>query len=219
MENNMKQAKAVVILGLAGCAAISSPLAVAADTGWYGGVAVGTSKAKIDDGRINNELQSAGFAAASTTKDERDAAYKLFGGYQFNRNFALEGGYFDLGRYGFTSTTTGPAGTLTDDMQIMRGVNLDTVGTLPITGKFSALGRLGLQNTEVKDTYAGTGGVAVSDTNPTKRATNYKLGLGVQYDLSEKLKLRGEWERYRITDTASNRGDVDVFSAGMVVKF
>lgn len=214
----MNLAKFVGTLSLIGYFALISPFALAADTGWYGGVNVGQSRTNIDDARISTELQSAGFATAVTAKDERDTAYKLFGGYRFNRNLAFEGGYFDLGQSSYTSTTTGPAGTLTGSMK-RQGVNLDAVGVAPITDKFSAFGRLGLIYAESKDTFTATGGVSVPNPSASKRAANYKIGLGLQYDLNGSIGLRGEVERYRVDDSAGNRGAVDVYSAGMIVKF
>src|SRR3989304_5933084 len=100
----MKFAKASGTLGLAAHAAIASPFPAADDTGWYGGISVGQSKAKIDDARITSGLLGRGFARTSISDDDRDTGYKLFGGYKFNKNFALEGGYFDLGKFGFTAT-------------------------------------------------------------------------------------------------------------------
>ncbi len=214
----MRVAQIVGMLALASGVALSSPLALAAGTGWYGGINVGPSRAEVNDGRINTELQTAGFATAVTATDERDTAYKLFWGYQLNRNFAVEGSYFDLGKFGYASTTTGPAGTLTSTMQ-QQGVSLDAVGRLPINDKFSALGRVGLTYSEADDHFAGTGGVTVGNPHAKKRSANYKLGVGLQYDMNQSIGLRGEFERYRIKDSAGNRGDVDVYSAGMIVKF
>src|SRR5205085_4251234 len=42
-------------------------------------------------------------------EDDTDTAGKLFGGYQFHRNFALEFGYYDLGRYDFGFAAPGGA--------------------------------------------------------------------------------------------------------------
>lgn len=206
------------ILALVGGFALVSPPVWAAGTGWYGGINAGHAQADINSSRINTSLQSAGFATAGTTKDDRDFAYRLFGGYQFNRNFAVEGSYFDLGRFKYLSTTTGPAGTLNGQLK-HQGVGVDAIGILPISDKWSALGRLGLTYVESSDQYFGTGGVVVTYPGASKRTVNYKLGLGLQYDLNPSVGLRGEVERYRVQDSAGNRGDVDVYSAGMVVKF
>ena len=213
----MKFAKASGTLGLAALAVIASPFAAADDTGWYGGVSVGQSSAKIDDARITSDVLGRGFATTSINDDDRDTGYKLFGGYRFNKNFALEGGYFDLGRFGFTSTTV-PAGTLSGNIKL-QGLNLDAVGILPITEKFSAFGRIGVNYAEARDSFSGTGAVNVLNPSPSKRDTNLKLGLGLQYDFTPSLGMRLEAERYRINDAVGNKGDVDLVSLGLVYRF
>ena len=213
----MKLAKASGMLSLVALTAIASPFAVAADSGWYGGVNIGQSRAKIDDARITSGLLGSGFSTASISDDNRDTGYKLYGGYQLNKNFAVEGGYFDLGRFGFTATTV-PAGTLNGSIRL-KGLNLDAVGILPITEKFSAFGRAGVNYAEAKDSFSGTGAVSVSNPNPSKRETNYKFGVGIQYDVNESLGMRAEAERYRINDAVGNRGDIDLLSVGLVYRF
>src|ERR1039458_6291618 len=156
-----KIAKTIGALGIVGCAVINNPFAVAADSGWYGGLNIGRSKAKIDDARITSQIVGAG--PVSITDNNSDTAYKLFGGYQFNKNFALEGGYFNLGKFGYTATVPAP-GTLSGNIKL-QGLNLYAVGILPITEKFSAFGRLGVQYAQAKDSFAGTGAVTVTNPN------------------------------------------------------
>jgi OOP family OmpA-OmpF porin len=196
---------------------MNGQFAVAADSGWYGGLGIGQSRAKIDDARITSELLGSGLATASITDDNRGIGYKVFGGLKINRNFALEAGYFNLGEFGFTATTS-PAGTLTGKIKI-QGLNLDAVGILPITEKFSAFGRIGAQYAQARGSFAGTGQVVVLKSNPSKSQALYKVGMGVQYDFTESVGLRGEWERYRINDTIGNRGDIDMLSVGLVFLF
>src|SRR5674476_1657277 len=170
----MKLARASGTLGLAALAVIASPFAVADDSGWYGGVNIGRSRANIDDERVTSGLVGQGSTTTSITDDNRDTGYKLFGGYKFNRNFALEGGYFNLGRFGYTATTV-PAGTLSGNIKL-QGLNLDAVGILPITEKFSAFGRVGMNYAEARDSFASTGNVPVlANPNPSKREANYKF--------------------------------------------
>ena len=201
-------------LGLVALAAIASPFAMADDAGWYGGLNIGQSKAKIDDAKITSTLLGGGLNTTSITDDNRDTGYKLFGGYKFNRNFALEGGYFDLGKFKF-SATTAPAGTLNGEIKL-RGLNLDAVGILPITPKFSAFGRIGLQYARSEDSFSGT---SAANSSASKSAANYKAGVGVQYDFTPSLGMRGEWERYRIDDAVGNSGDIDLLSVGLVYLF
>jgi len=213
----MNLARASGMLSLLVLAAIASPVAVAGDTGWYGGVNIGQSKAKIDNARITSNLLGGGLAASSITNDDSDTGFKLYGGYKFNKYFALEGGYFDLGKFGFTATTT-PAGTLDGSIKL-RGVNLDAVGILPINEKFSALGRIGLNYAEARDSFSGTGAVSVPNPSPSKRDANYKFGAGLQYDFTKLLGMRAEAERYRVDDAVGNKGDIDLLSLGLVYRF
>jgi OOP family OmpA-OmpF porin len=213
----MKLTRTSGTLILATLAVITSPFAVAEDSGGYFGINVGQSRANIDDERITGNLLGRGFTGVTIADDDRDTGYKLYGGYRFNRNFAVEGGFFDLGKFGFTATTV-PAGTLSGNIKI-RGVNLDAVGILPITEKFSALGRIGVNYAQAKDHFTGTGAVTVTNPDPKKSDTNYKFGVGLQYDFTETLGVRVEAERYRINDAVGNRGDVDLISVGLVYRF
>lgn len=213
----MKFKKSSVTLGLLALAALASPLAIAQDAGWYGGANVGRSLATIDDERITSGLQAGGLATSSISDRDRNNGFKLYGGYQLNKNFAIEGGYFDLGKFGYTATTV-PAGTLTGDIKV-RGLNLDLVGIVPLTEKFSVFGRAGLNYAEAKDTFSSTGAVRVSNPNPSKKDTNYKVGLGVQYAITEALAVRGEAERYRVNDAIGNKGHIDLVSVGLIYRF
>ena len=204
-------------LSLVALAVLVSPYAIAQDTGWYGGLSVGQSRALIDDTRISSGLLGSGLTATSIDDNKRDTGYKLLGGYQFNRNFSLEGGYFNLGKFGYTATTV-PLGTLKGELKY-QGINLDAVGTLPFTEKFSAFGRVGATYGETKDSFSGTGAVSVTDPSPSKTDTNYKYGVGLQYDFTKKIAMRVEAERYRINDAVGNRGDVDLVSVGLIYRF
>jgi len=214
----MKKVNALRLLGLAGLGSLFAASSFAQGGGYYyGGLSIGQSRAKIDEPRITASLLAAGLTTTAMTRDESDTAFKLFGGYQFNRNFALEGGYFNLGKFGFTSTTT-PAGTLDGQIKL-QGLNLDLVVTLPLTERLSAIARIGAQHARARDTFSGTGAVSVVNPNPSRTETNYKYGAGLQYAFSPSFLLRGEAERYRINDAVGNHGGVNVFSLSLVFPF
>ncbi|HEX5697630.1 MAG TPA: outer membrane beta-barrel protein [Rhodoferax sp.] len=205
-------------LSLLTLALMAAPLAMAQyDSGWYAGANYGVTEATIDDDRITSGLLGSGLTTTSIADDDRDRGYKLFGGYQYNKYLGLEAGYFDLGRFGFVANTV-PAGTLSGDIKV-KGVNLDLVGTVPITERFSAFGRVGVTYADTDGTFAGTGAVNVLDPNPSARDTNLKVGLGVQYAFTEALSVRAEIERYRINDAVGNKGDIDLASVGLVYRF
>ena len=181
---------------------------------YYAGVSLGQSRARIDDERITANLLRAGLTTTSMSRDEHDTAYKVFGGYQFNRSLALEGGYFDLGKFGYSSTTV-PAGTVNGQIKV-QGLNLDVVGTWPLTPRVSALGRLGAQYADVRVNFRGDGAAVVTDPNPSKRSLGYKFGVGLQFEISPSVLLRAEGERHRIDDAVGNHGDVDLFSVSLL---
>jgi OOP family OmpA-OmpF porin len=195
----------------------ASSFAQDASAYYYGGLSLGQSRATIDEDRISAGLLAKGLTTSSMSRDERDLAFKIFGGYQFNRYWGVEAGLFGLGQFGFTSTTT-PEGTLKGQMKL-HGLNLDLVGTLPLTDKLSAMGRIGAQGIQTRDTFSGTGVVDVTNAHPSKREVNYKVGAGLQYEVNPSLFVRGEVERYRVNDAVGHRGDVDMLSLSLVFPF
>ena len=218
-KNIMKSFALLRLAGLAGLASLAASPAVAEpDPGYfYGGGSIGQSRSKIADARITAGLLSQGVVTSAMSNDEQALAWKAFGGYQFNRYLGVEAGYFSLGHFGFTSTTV-PAGTL-DGRIKLHGVNLDLVGTLPVTERLSLLARVGAQHASARDSFNGSGGVVVLTPTRSKSETNVKFGAGLQYAFTPNLMLRGEAERYRINDAVGNHGDVNMYSVGLVFAF
>lgn len=161
-------------------------LASTPNSGYYIGGNVGQSHLKDD-------------SPLGANTDRSDTGYKVYGGYQFNPNVALELGYTGLGKF------EAPSGDVK-----ARALYLDAVGTLPLAPQWSALGRIGVVDTEAK---VSGNGLTVKD-----RDTGLKVGAGLQYDFSPTTALRGEWERYRV-GMDSVRTNVDQYSLGVVVKF
>ncbi len=127
--------------------------------------------------------------------DDKDTQWGLFAGYQFNRNIAAELGYHDLGKVGT------PLGDI-------KGTTweITAVGMLPLTNEFSAYGKLG----GYRGKFDGAGS---SNTN-----NDLTYGLGVQYDMTRNVGLRGEWQRYH--DMGSGDGiNVDVLRVGALYRF
>lgn len=208
--------KIVGSLGLIGCAVVNT--SVADDSGWYIGANVGETMGNIDDDSIRSQLMGTGVTSVTIDDDDRDTGYKIFGGYRYNRNFSIEGGYFNLGELGYTATTV-PAGSLTGEVSL-HGLNIDLVGMQALSEKFSAFGRLGVSYIETDADFSNSGVVAVpADPNPDENEMNFKFGVGLQYDMTRALALRLEAERYRVDDAVGNTGDIDLVSLGMVYRF
>jgi OOP family OmpA-OmpF porin len=218
-KNIMHSIALMRLAGLAGLASLAAAPAFAeSDPGYfYGGASIGQSRSKIDDARITAGLLSQGLVTSAMSNDEQALAWKAFGGYQVNRYVGIEAGYFSLGHFGFTSTTA-PPGTL-DGRIKLQGINLDLVGTLPLSERFSAIARVGAQHASAHDSFSGSGSVVVLSPNPSKSETNVKFGAGLQYAFTPNVMLRGEAERYRVNDAVGNHGDVNMYSVGLVFAF
>lgn len=100
---------------------------------------------------------------------EDDTSFKLLGGYQINRNFAVEAGY------GLLFDKSGSEVT---------ALEVVAVGLFPVANQLSIYGKLGFANVGVK-TPAG------SDDG-----TELTYGFGVLYDVNPKIGIRGQWQRY-----------------------
>ena len=209
-------AEATGTLVIAALAVFASAPATADDSGWYVGGNLGLSMAEIDEDKIVDALQAGGFTTNSFDEDDSDIGGKLFGGYQFNKHWSLEGGYFNLGGFSFQANTT-PAGSLSGATDI-QGLSIDPVFTWPLSRKFSLLGRAGLTYAEADTSYSATGTVS-PPPDRDKRAASYKLGIGAQYDFTRRFGMRAEAESYRIDDAVGNDGDVNLLSLGLVYRF
>ena len=128
--------------------------------------------------------------------DRTSGAGKLWGGLQFGPFFATELGYADVGKTGssFADVKT-------------KGFFLDAVGRFPFTPELSGFGRVGGYWSESK-----------TSRGAKDRSSNWKYGVGLQYDFDPHMGIRGEYERYKV-ELFSNDADVDMYSIGFNYKF
>lgn len=122
---------------------------------------------------------------------------KLYGGYQFNPNFAVEGGVFGLGHI---DDVTGKVQT--------RGVFVDAVGLYPLGSNWSLLGSAGLAAARFDSSAVG------DDDSP-----GLKLGAGVQVDLSKQLALRAQYDRYHFTGAYDGKANIGQTTVGVRYAF
>lgn len=209
------------LLALTSMGTLMASGALAQDASYtYGGVSVGQSHGKSDaSGMAAYQIKGStpGLTINSLNRDDTDNAYRVFLGYQFNRNVGLEASFFNLGRFNYHATTTN-GGTL-DGQTKIQGGGVDVVGALPLSDNWSLLGRIGGQYAKTRNVFTGTGATFSSNPSPSARQFNYKVGAGLQYAFSPNFMMRGEAEQYRTRDGIGGNDRVQVFSLSLVFPF
>jgi OOP family OmpA-OmpF porin len=196
---------------------LSSTATLAADNGWYVGGSYGETRADTINAQIVNALIGNGYTAQSMNDDENDRGYKFFGGYQFNDSFALEGGYFELGKFRYQAEMDRLAVVRGDSLT--KGANFDLVGIKPLTENLSVFARVGAVYAESRSRRWDTGAFINQYDHSEEDDLSYKFGVGAQYDFSDALGIRLEAERYRIDDLGGSKSSIDMISLGLVYHF
>ena len=213
-----------VILALTGCLPMMVAFSSQAEehgsykeNGWFVGGNIGKSSANINGAAIRTSLENSGFAVSSLDEDTSNEGFKAYVGYQFGPHIALEGGYFDLGDFSFQANTL-PVSDFTGNTRL-KGWDLDLVGILPVTERFSAFARIGFTHNKARTHFGSNGLLSIAPYDKDDSYNKHKYGIGVQYDVSAALTVRVEAERYRMDDLAGNHGDIDLYSLGLVYRF
>lgn len=193
----------LAVLGITSAIAAWPAFAQAQEGSLYVGGSFG--QAETNDFCAAMRDVAASFPGTSVTScDEKDSAWKLFGGYQFNRNFALEASYFDYGNASASFSVLGTPLGINGDASAF---GIAAVGILPLANQFSLFGKVGLLRTEVE--ISGSGG-AFADTDSDSE-TGLHFGVGVMFNLG-RFSIRAEWER-------NDEAEIDMISLGAQIRF
>ena len=170
---------------------------VGQERGWYAGASIGQSSMDIEG------------CGGAISCDDKDTAWRILGGYQINRNFAVELGYHQLG----DASASFPGGQVDFEATAIELVGL---GILPLANNFALYAKAGFYRGETEASGSNAlGPVDVSETN-----TDLTFGLGAQYNFNPRFGVRGEWQRYtNMGGEATGESDVDVLSIGVLVRF
>jgi len=144
----------------------------------YGGLSLGVTS--LDDGKLGSLVNL----------DDSDETFSLFVGYKFNENFAVEGGWSELGDY------TYDGGNLE-----VEAFTFDLVGILPVDEQISVFAKAGVARVDYD--------AASKDTQ-----TALSFGLGADYDFGNNISLQGEWTRIN-----ESSAPIDMFGANIVFGF
>lgn len=134
--------------------------------------------------------------------DDSDTGWKLFGGYSFNEFLGVEIAYVDFGEFG-AATGNWEASTIA----------VSALGTWPLGSQFSLLGKLGVHRWDAERRL----GVTSGDDN----GTDVLYGIGLQYDFTDRINGRFEWERFASVGEPAVTGesDLDLLSVSVAYKF
>jgi len=141
-------------------------------------------------------------AMPAANVDDSDTGWKIFGGYSFNEFLALEVGYVDFGEFG-AATGSWEASS----------INVSALGTWPLGSEFSLLGKVGANRWDAERRLGATSG----DDN----GTDVLYGIGLQYDFTDRINGRFEWERFASVGEPAVTGesDLDLLSVSVAYKF
>ena len=138
----------------------------------------------------------------TTNCDRDDVGYKLYAGYKFTPNLAVEAGYADFGKASLEGFVLGYK---------VRGDMKSTAAFLvgafhgDFTPQFSGVARLGVANVKSTiDTTILAGNVALTSQSETKLQPLFGLGLGYAVTKNVKLTLDADF-----TKTAEFQGESD----------
>ncbi len=234
--------KASVKVLAASIITISASAALADATGFYVGGGVGQSKfgswASKSDMIGLLDVMAAGAQVydfdgdVSTKSDDKDTGFKVFGGYQFGRNFAVEASYIDLGEASASAGATGlfysGYGNFNGSMRVKatgetEALTLDALLTLPVADMAQIFFKAGVYyaETDLKISAAATVEEASARDSDTLSddSTGVHFGLGVNFNLTQNLALRAEWERLADVELEDSEADVDLLSASLIYRF
>lgn len=198
-------------------ALFGSSTAFAANAGWYIGASGGGTKAKDapSASEVDAELALLGFTSRSSV-DDTDTGWKIFGGYKFNPNFAIEGNYADLGELSIKSIVTAPSSATINTSWEAKTWALSAVGIVPLAYKFDIFGKVGFQYWDVDYKRSAPARASESDNG-----TDLTYGIGADYNFTDRFALRAEWELYQNIGDSNKTGesDVEMWSAGLQFSF
>jgi opacity protein-like surface antigen len=177
----------------------------------------------IDVGRSTVKDNCAGLSVGISGCKDTASMYRIASGYQFGpwhphlRGFerepmwAMEVSYGD---YGKASGGTG-LGVSSNDWRI-RGLQLSGVGIFPFGNGFSLLLKFGVARTNAKV----SGIVLGSGINLSATRNNRAYGIGAQYDFTENISARAQYEDLGTAgDSNMGTNKIVLRSIGIVFKF
>lgn len=202
MGMGMMKRLGVMVMG----AALMTPLLVHAEGAYMG----------FNAGRTNQKVSVSGDEGSGSVKDNA-TGYKLYGGYEFNQYFGVQGAYVDLGKGKIAYADADVQGNFSSKV---RSLYIAATASLPINDQFAVFAKLGVSRNRVKieDAYTDAGVAGYISESETR--TTSLIGIGAAYNFSKKLAAVLEYEDFGkvVKDDGVNL-KANLFSVGLRYKF
>ncbi len=187
-------------------AALMTPLLAQAEGAYVG----------FNAGRANQKVSVSGDEGSGSVKDN-STGYKLYGGYEFNQYFGVQGGYIDLGKGKIAYADSDVQGNFSSKV---RSLYVAATATLPINEQFAVFAKLGVSRNRVKimDVYTDAGVAGYISESETR--TTPLIGIGAAYNFSKNLTAVLEYENFgKVVKDDDVNLKANLFSVGLRYKF
>lgn len=199
----MQLRNALVLGAAAGCFADGA--AWAQDRGPYIGAAIGRT-----------DMRDA-CKDVTISCDKTDRGWKIFGGYQFNRNLAAELAYADLGR---TTASGNQGGVAVNGDLKSKAWELVGVGAMPLMQEVSLYAKLGLYHGKTDSRASAAVPGFFTSGSASDNNTNFTVGFGAQLAIMRNLAARAKWQKYNdVGGNKTGKTDIDVLNAAVLYRF
>ncbi len=187
---------ATALLGASSMAFAQAPAAWATpQLPWYIGAGVGQGSLN----RSASELTG----LTNAVLDDTDTTYTVRGGLRFSPFFAVELGYYDLGKYDFNGTAAG-TNVYVNGSARAQSYGISLVGIVPISA-FDLYGRIGYARSEIK--FKGNLPEATADRHDKQNEATY--GVGARWKFHPNWGLFAEWMKNDKIRVDSYMGGID----------
>lgn len=200
--------------------------------GWYFGATGGQAEADVSKAELDDivlfafEANGADVLSGSSTLDDSDTSFSLFGGYRFSQYFAVEASYIDLGTAEYRSAgivdpinlPPAPA-TYSADIEVT-GFTAAAIGSVPVGTSFDVHGRLGVlfADTEISQRVTISSSAASDSFSADSQDFFYGLGVGMQ--VGERWSFSLDWQQFKDVgdDSETGESDIDRLSLGVIYR-
>ena len=194
-----------VVLGLG--IVCTSPVTAQDRKGGYLGVSAGRTNVKTLDVSGVDPGYCQPYPCNIDAESDTFSAWKVFGGYRFNRYFAVEGGWTN-----FDEIKDNPGGDIQEIKFDLSGINGFARAILPL-GPVDLYGKLGFiwWDGDIRLRTTANPSIKADVSGGTKTA----YGLGATFNLGRNFGIRAEWEAF----TLDNVDQWDLYTLGVQYRF